>query len=261
MKVCTLASSSSGNCTVVSQGSTHILIDAGISLRRIRESLDRAGLTPDDIMCVLITHEHIDHISGLNMLVKYHKIPVFSSRGAGYGLSAAVPQVEPFLNCFETGVEFELGGITVQSFSTPHDTFGSVGYTLKAGGKKLVYVTDLGFVTEAVLEAALGADIAVIEANHDRDMVKRGPYPDFLKKRILSEHGHLSNSDSADFAVRLAGSGTRYIQLAHLSRENNTPGLARETVAFALHEGGVRIGKDAELDVAPPDAPGRSYTV
>ena len=237
------------------------MIDAGISLRRIRDGLHRFGLSPDDLTCVLITHDHSDHIGGINMLVKYHKTPVFSSIGAGYGLCGAIPLVEPFLSCFETGTELEFGDISVGSFITPHDATESVGYTLRAGGKKLVYATDLGYVTDKVLSSAIGSDIAIIEANHDREMLKNGPYPDFLKKRILSKYGHLANCDSGNFAAALAVSGTRYIQLAHLSRENNTPELAYETVANALAESRVVVGKDVELTVAPLLMPAKVYEV
>lgn len=261
MKICTLASSSSGNCTVVSHGDAHVLIDAGISLRRIRNGLFNMGLTPDDLSCVLVTHEHIDHIKGVEMLMKYHKTPVFASGGTGDGISNAMPDVGPYINRFTTGVEFDLGGIIVQSFETPHDVYESVGYTLEAGGKKLVYATDLGRLTDDVVEAACGSDIAIIEANHDRDMVRRGSYPEFLKKRVLSDFGHLSNIDCASLAVMSAASGTRYIQLSHLSRENNTPALARETVEFALLEHGIVVGKDVELDVAPAETAGRVYTI
>jgi phosphoribosyl 1,2-cyclic phosphodiesterase len=218
-------------------------------------------LSPDDLSCVLVTHEHGDHISGIKMLIKYHMTPVFTSVGAGLGICSALPEAEPFLSCFEIGAEFEMGDITVCSFRTPHDASESVGYTLKAGGVKLAYATDLGCVTGEVMDASLGADIAIIEANHDREMLKRGPYPGFLKMRILSEHGHLANNDSGSFAAKLAGSGSRYIQLAHLSRENNTPGLALRTVMQALSENGIAEGKDVELGVAPPFAPGRVYVL
>jgi len=261
MTVCTLASSSSGNCTVVSCGSTHILIDAGISLRRIREMLRPESLSPDDLACVLVTHEHTDHISGIEMLTKYHKTPVFLSTGAGYGVVNAIPETEPYINCFETGIEFEMGDFTVRSFNTPHDAYGSVGYTIRADGRTLVYATDLGSVTAEVADSALGADLAIIEANHDRERLRNGPYPYYLKKRILSAFGHLENCDSGNLAALLVSSGTRYIQLAHLSRENNTPDLAYETVAEILRENGIIAGKDAELDVAPPYTPGRRYVL
>jgi len=259
MTVCTLASSSSGNCTVVSHGGAHILIDAGISLRRIKDGLRCFDLSPDDITCVFITHDHIDHISGLKMLAKYFKIPIFASFGAGNGICVVFPETAPFVNCFETGLEYEIGDITVGSFNTPHDAAGSVGYTLRAGGKKLVYATDLGCVPGEVLEASLGADIAIIEANHDRDRLRNGPYPGYLKRRILSEHGHLGNNDCGEYATRLAESGARYIQLSHLSRENNTPELAWETVNYSMIASGITAGKDVTLDVAPPYTPGRMY--
>ena len=242
MTVNTLASSSSGNCTIVSQGNTHLLIDAGISLRRIRDGLRRVGLSPDDLAGVLVTHEHSDHIGGIRMLVKYHRTLLFSSYGAGDGICRAAPEAGPYVNCFEVGASFELGDITVRSFCTPHDAADSVGYRLLAGGKALCYATDLGCVTDEVMDAALGADIAVIEANHDCEMLMLGPYPAHLKRRILSNFGHLSNTDSGSFAARLALSGTRCLQLAHLSRENNTPVLARRAVATRLRASGSRWG-------------------
>jgi len=261
MTICTLASSSSGNCTVVSHGNTHFLIDAGISLRRIKDGLRRVGLTPNDLAGVLVTHEHSDHVNGIKMLVKYHKTLVFSSIGTCNGICSAIPEAEPYVNRLEIGAAFELGEITVRSFCTPHDSSESVGYRLTAGGKTLAYVTDLGYVTEEVMDATYGADIAIIESNHDRDMLKTGPYPHFLKRRISSKHGHLSNCDSASLAARLASSGTRILQLSHLSRENNTPGLARKTVENSLIADGFAIGRDIELDVAPPFTPSRMYVL
>jgi len=259
MTVNTLASSSSGNCTVVSHGDTHVLIDAGISLRRIKDGLRRLGLLPGDVACVLITHGHTDHISGLRVLSKYIKTTVFASCGAGYELCGALPEAEPLVSCFETGLEFEFGDFYIHSFRTPHDSAGSVGYTLRAGGKKLVYATDLGCVTSEVTEAALGADIAIIEANHDRERLMNGPYPGYLKKRISSQYGHLENFDSGCLAALLALSGTRQIQLSHLSRENNTPELARAAVCDILANNGLQEGKDVEIDVAPPFTSGKVY--
>lgn len=261
MIIYTLASSSSGNCTIVSHGNTHILIDAGISLRRIKDGLAHTDLTPDDLAGVLVTHEHSDHINGIKMLEKYYKIPVFSSYGARDGICGAIPEAEPYINCFEIGVEFEFGDISVRSFRTPHDAAGSVGYKLQASGCTMAYATDLGCVTNEVLTAMLGADIAIIEANHDRNMVKNGSYPGFLKRRVLSEYGHLANNDSGSLAAQLVSSGARYIQLSHLSRENNTPELARETVECALLKKGIVMGKDVELDVAPPHTMCRTYVL
>ena len=261
MTVWTLASSSSGNCTIVSHGDTHLLIDAGISLRRMREGLRYLGLSPDDLTGVLVTHEHSDHIGGIEMLLKYYKTPVYASCGSGFGICRVVPEAGPFINCFEAGISYELGEITVSSFRTPHDAIESLGYRLTAGGRSLIYATDLGCITDEVVEATRGADIAVIEANHDRDMLKSGPYPPFLKRRILSARGHLSNADSGRLAEELAMSGVRTIQLAHLSCENNTPGLARKTVTDAICRCGLEVGRDVELDVAPQFEPGKVYVL
>jgi phosphoribosyl 1,2-cyclic phosphodiesterase len=259
MKICTLASSSSGNCTLVSQGSTHILIDAGISLRRITASLRHFGISPDELQGVLITHEHSDHISGIKMLVKYHKMPVLAPLGVADALCGILPEARDSVTWFHAGTEFVLGEIAVRSFLTPHDTPESVGYRFDTGQSSLAFVTDIGCVTQTILDAALGTDMAVIEANHDIRMLKCGSYPAYLKRRILSEHGHLSNDDSGRLATRLAASGTRRIVLAHLSKENNTPRLAWDTVGSALKRQGAVVGGDVELETAPADDMGKLY--
>jgi len=237
------------------------MIDAGISLRRIRTGLKGFGLSPDDIHGVLLTHAHTDHISGAGILLKYHKIPVFASAGAAQGLEEAFPETGPFINAFEPGAAFDLGGITVKCIPTPHDASGSVGFTLSVKAARLAYFTDLGRVTGEILDASLGAGAAVIEANHDLDMLKSGPYPQFLKRRILSDRGHLANKDCAGFAVRLFQAGLRHITLAHLSKENNTPEIARATVAQALVEAGATVGAAVTVDVAPPDTIGAPHEV
>ncbi len=259
MKICTLASSSSGNCTLVSQGGTHLLIDAGISLRRITASLKHFGITPDELQGVLITHEHSDHIGGIKMLVKYHNMPVFAPLGVAEALCAILPEAKDCINWFRAGTDFVLGEIAVRSFLTPHDTPESVGYRFETGQASLAYATDTGCVTQTILDAALGADMAVIEANHDIRMLKCGSYPAYLKRRILSERGHLSNDDSGRLASRLAASGTKRIVLAHLSKENNTPRLAFDTVGSALKREGAVVGGDVELDTAPADEMGKLY--
>lgn len=259
MKICTLASSSSGNCTLVSEGSTHILIDAGISLRRITTSLKHFGLLPDELAGVLVTHEHSDHINGIKMLVKYHNTPVFAPRGVAESIYGIIPEAKNSITYFHAGTEFVLGEIAVRSFVTPHDTPESVGYRVDTDHSSLVFVTDIGCVTPTILDAALGADMAVIEANHDVRMLKTGAYPAYLKRRVLSERGHLSNDDSGQLASRLAASGTRRIVLAHLSKENNTPRLAWDTVGSALKKQGAVVGGDIDLDTAPADVMGKIY--
>ena len=261
MTICTLASSSSGNCTIVSQGNTHFLIDAGISLKRIREGLKTLNLTPDDLTGVLVTHEHSDHVKGLEMLTKYHNTLIFSSVGAGHGIYYAKPQLEPYINGFEIGVSFEAGDIVISSFNIPHDACQTVGFRLQAGGNTLAYATDLGYVTQEVMDSMREADIAIIESNHDKLMLKSGPYPASLKRRVASDYGHLSNADCGSFAVELVKSGTKYLQLAHLSRENNTPILAKKTVTKAMTDVGISIDGDVILDVALPFSPSKIYEI
>lgn len=245
MRLVTFASGSTGNCALISAGG-HILIDAGISLRRIRANLSLSGLTPEDVSGVLITHEHSDHISGLAMLVKYHKIPVYAPAAVAGFLRGSIPGIDACLNEIVPGEAFSLGGMNIRAFPTPHDARQSVGYRIESGAV-FGFATDMGHVTEEVVSGLLGADAAVIEANHDADMLLGGPYPAYLKQRVLSGRGHLSNEDSAALALRLAESGTRTIILGHLSRENNTPALALRTVRQAL---GVR---EAVVCAAPAD--------
>lgn len=252
MKICTIASSSSGNCTLVTDGSVNILIDAGVSMRRIVAGLRRASIAPENLTAVLVTHEHSDHINGLPMLLKYYETPVFTTRGTAAGIRAVCPAADRYITEFSAGDIFELGSLSVRSFPTPHDTPESVGFRLTdEKGKTFVLATDTGHLTDVMLEAASGADAAVIEANHDIDMLKYGGYPAFLKRRILSDRGHMSNKVCGCFAQNLVRSGTRTLILAHLSRENNTPELARAAVEGALREIGAVPGEDLTLAVAP----------
>jgi len=258
MKLCTLASSSSGNCALVSHGRTHILIDAGISLRRITKSLKALEVSPKELTAVLVTHEHTDHISGLRMLTKHHFVPIFAPEKVAQALLRAMPEAEPLIRRILPGAGFELGEMGVTSFRTPHDTPESVGYRLTAAGKTLAFATDCGCLTRELVEGTAGADIAVIEANHDVEMLINGSYPEYLKRRILSQRGHLSNDDCGRLAVILGQGGTRRLVLAHLSRENNTPQAALRTVSDALRQAGAQPG-DVEVGLAPPDDPGALY--
>lgn len=220
------------------------MIDAGISMKRIRENLALSGISPEGLAGILITHEHSDHINGLEMMIKYHGTTVYAPQTLAENLRQAVRGAEGCLRVIPVGEGFELGGMKVTAFRTPHDTDESVGYRVECGCA-LGFSTDMGCVTDEVLDALYGCEMVLIEANHDTDMLLRGPYPPYLKRRILSPHGHLSNGDCARLAVTLAENGTKYIVLGHLSRENNTPELAYKTVREALGD------KDVYLAAAP----------
>ncbi len=241
-----LASGSSGNCALIREGGTNILLDAGISARRIRLGLAEFGLGPSDLTAILITHEHSDHVSGLGALTKYADVPVYTGGGTARFLAGRNVCAGRRLRIVEAERALRLGAVELTAFETPHDAAESFGFVFACEGGSLAVATDLGCVTGSVERALLGCDAAVLEANHDVEMLRRGPYPQPLKRRILGNLGHLSNTACAELALRLAESGTKSILLAHLSHENNTPELAFGAVMS-------RLGAGVELNVAPRD--------
>lgn len=244
MKIISIASGSSGNCTLVSMGDANFLVDCGISMRRIKAALSEEGINPAQLDGIFITHEHSDHISGLAMMSRYFKIPIFAPRTVARHLRYSVAGVEESLNVFPQGESIHCGGVEISFFHTIHDTEESVGYRFCAG-HTFAIATDTGIVTPQIMDGLMGADAVIIESNHDIDMLRGGSYPYMLKKRIMSENGHLSNDDCARLATVLAEKGTKYIILAHLSRENNTPEKAFSAVSRAVE------GRNAMVYVAP----------
>ena len=255
MELTTISSGSGGNCSLITADGTAVLVDAGISLRRITCSLRALGTELGDVSAVLITHEHIDHIKALGMLTRYWRIPIFATPGTADAIRAAIPEAAGMLWEFSPGEVMRFGTLEVQAFPTSHDAAQSVGYVFTHEGRRLLFATDTGVITPEEAEAGKGCDAALLESNHDVEMLRRGPYPAALKRRILSERGHLSNGDCGSFAAYLAGLGTRRFILAHLSRENNTPALAVETVSRALAAAGAVPGRDVSLCTAPEKTP------
>ena len=257
-KFCTLASSSSGNCTYISASSGSILVDTGISCRRIFNTLADLGEDAMNIGAVLLTHEHIDHIKGLSVFLKKTKAEVYAPaaviREAAYSLM--LPDCG--LHEIKANEPFEVSGMLVRAFQTLHDSRDSVGYRIVTPDEHTIAVaTDLGIVTDDVEAGVMGAETVLLESNYDPFLLKMGPYPPHLKARIASDHGHLSNDDAAAFACRLIDNGTTRITLGHLSRENNNPALAEQTTFDALNVHGAKRGLDYELSVAPYDDAGR----
>ena len=237
MEFYTLASSSAGNAALVCHNDTHLLIDAGISCRRITQSLAALSLTLDDLDGILITHEHIDHVRALGTLQKKHAVPLYAS----FGTAAALDYPAPYLHAFAADEAFAIKDLQIRSFRTSHDAKESVGYRIESDAGSLAVLTDTGFVTDEAHDAALGADMLLLESNHDVVMLKNGGYPYYLKQRILSEYGHLSNDTAAEFAIECVRAGTSDILLAHLSDENNSPQLAEYTVGRALQSSGLSV--------------------
>ncbi len=253
LRLCALASGSRGNCIYVGCGDTHLLIDCGIAQRGIAAGLGRVGqrlgaqLGPEALSAVLVSHEHSDHILSLAGLALRHDLPIYASAPTLDAIRAR-PRADAIpvrnLRAIEPGQDFYIGDIDITPFRTPHDAACPVGYRLDAGEASVAVATDIGRLSDSWLDAVEGAQLVLLEANHDEAMLRAGDYPEALKRRILSARGHLSNELSARAAVRLARSGTRVILLSHLSEHNNTPRLAYDTVCAALEDAGMRPGRD-----------------
>lgn len=240
MRIVTFASGSTGNCCLVSDGGVNVLIDAGISARRIVQGLGVLGLAPQDVCGVLITHEHSDHISGLPVLVKRTGMRIFAPSELGEVLKRVKPELSESIDYIPPDGGLCVGDVRITAFPTLHDASASFGYRIE-GSEVFAFATDTGHISDELLEGLQGADTVVIEANHDKVMLKNGPYPPFLKQRVLSKHGHLSNDDCAKLACLLADGGTRQIILGHLSQQNNTPEAAETAVSEALSGRNVKI--------------------
>lgn len=231
--------------------STKILIDAGVSARRISNALKELGLCCGDLSAVFITHEHTDHICGLKTMEKQYGIPIMAPGGVATEIAKVFPEIERYIQTIPVGEELTVGQLGIHAFHTPHDTYESVGYKITDGSKSFALATDMGHVSEEVLRELIGVDAAVLEANHDLELLKKGPYPYHLKKRILSDRGHMSNRLCGLLAGRLFEHGAKNIILAHLSKENNTPELAYDTVAEQMAKSGAVPGENVGLFVAP----------
>ncbi len=242
MQAVVLASGSKGNAILVEMDGVKILIDAGISATRIKKGLAAYGMEPGELAGVLITHEHRDHIAGLTTLSKWYSLPIFARRGTLAALSCAVQVPQALLQPVEDF--FELEGLRIECFSTSHDAADPVGWRI-CGSEQFVLATDLGFVTSSVQAALEGADILVLESNYDPEMLQEGSYPWPLKRRIMSNRGHLANADAAWALVRLKQKPGQVV-LAHLSEENNRPEIAEAAVRKIL----LRQGIEMELAVA-----------
>lgn len=258
LKFTTLASGSSGNAAVISCGRTHILLDAGISARRITMGLKELGIDPAELTAILVTHDHSDHICGLNVLTKKVKAPIYATAPTCRTIGERAPWAGEQLRPCHAGFLLDLGNVLVESFPTSHDAPGSVGYSLCGGGGRMALCTDLGFVSREVEDAVKGCDLLVCESNHDEDWVRTGPYPYYLKQRVLGDHGHLSNEAGAELALFAIQNGAKEIILAHLSAENNTPAHALRVVGDRLRYAGVDLDREVRLSVAPRDGMGRT---
>ena len=240
VSVSLLASGSRGNCALVASSTTRILVDAGISGRETFKRLRALGERPDHVSAILITHEHSDHVSGLQRLASKLKVPVFLTapthqawnkmRRDEEGKIAQLPKVEHF----SPGRNFQVGDIAVAPFTIPHDAIDPVGFTFRTEGVKIGFATDLGYMPVSVRDHLRGCDVLVLESNHDVEMLRAGPYPWSVKQRVMSRVGHLSNEALAEYFSNDYDGYASYVVLAHLSEQNNHPEIARAAAEFAL---------------------------
>lgn len=249
-----LFSGSSGNAVYVGCDGEGILVDAGVSCARIVKELGVIGVKPESIKAILITHEHTDHTSAAGILSRKFDLPIYATYGTWSGMQDKIgPVQEKNVRIIDANQDFFLGKINVCPFSIPHDASDPCGFSFLAGNLKASIATDIGCIRDGWMNAVEGSDILLLESNYDEDMLKAGKYPYQLKKRILGRSGHLSNDDAGKAAVQLIKRNVRNIILGHLSKENNFPELAYESVRLALTEAGCEIGRDVSLSIARRD--------
>lgn len=246
-----VSSGSRANAVLVSSEKTNILIDCGLSGKKLIQGLSLVDKTVGDIDAVLVTHEHSDHIAGVGIAARAAKAKVYANGQTWEAMEHALGKLnEPDMLVCDAHKPFTVGDIEITGFLTPHDAASPMGYTLTDGQTKVAVATDMGHITDSTKEALFGCDAVMLESNHDIRMLQGGSYPAQLKRRILSAYGHLSNVDCAAFAVELVKRGTTHLTLSHLSEENNLPALAWRETCTALMAAGVDIDKDVQLSVA-----------
>jgi phosphoribosyl 1,2-cyclic phosphodiesterase len=237
MRLLSIASGSSGNCIYIGNEDTHILIDTGISGKRIEAGLNSIGLSGKDMDAVFVTHEHLDHISGLGVFSRKWNVPIYATAGTVHGIqqTKSVGEIEPDLyEIFHKYEEIHVGTLTINPIEISHDAAEPTAYHVTDGQKRIAVVTDVGYTTPQLEEQLKGVHALLIEANHDVNMLQAGPYPYYLKQRILGNKGHLSNENCGRFLNRILHDGLQDILLGHLSKENNMPELAYEAVRLEI---------------------------
>ncbi len=263
MNFCSLASGSSGNCQYISSDITHLLVDAGLSGKYIRNALENIDVDPESIHGILVSHEHSDHIKGVGVLMRKYGLKLYVNQLTWNAMKHKIGAIdEEQVVFFKTNESMTIGDIQVKPFSISHDAADPVGFTFSIESAKLCVATDLGIADEQIVHEICDCDLLMIEANHDEEMLKMGKYPYYLKRRILSEDGHISNEYAGSLVVEAAKKGrVNQVLLGHLSKENNFPELAYETVRQVVENSQIQVGIDLNIDMTYRDRVSRLYKI
>lgn len=254
--ICSLSSGSSGNSHYIKTGSTRLLIDAGKSGSFIQDALVSISESAHSLDGILVTHEHIDHIQSVGVLSRRFDIPLYMNKKTWSAVEAKIGKIAEHNVCiFENDSSFEIKDIKVSSFSIPHDAVDPVGFCLSNGFKKIGFATDLGHMSQEILNQIKDSNLVFLEANHDIKMLEDGPYPAHLKKRVKGDYGHLSNSACGEAIVELSKDKVSTFMLAHLSETNNNPALAYKSVVEVLNSHGIQENKDVQIKVTRRSQP------
>ena len=257
MRMVSIASGSSGNCIYIGSDDTHILVDAGISNKRIQQGLKDIGLKGEELAGILITHEHSDHIRGLGVLARKFKLPIYATPGtigALKGKKELGDYDESLFNAIEPDCDFQVGDLKVMPFAIDHDAVQPVAYRVGCGKKQVAVATDMGHYDAYIIDHLRDLDAILLESNHDVRMLETGPYPYPLKKRILGDYGHLSNENAGRLLNCILHDKLKTILLGHLSKENNYEELAYETVRLEIDQGDTPYrARDFSISVAGRD--------
>jgi phosphoribosyl 1,2-cyclic phosphodiesterase len=265
MQFISFSSGSSGNCYLLRTEHSMLLLDVGLSPRKVKQYLHEYGLSLPDVDAILITHDHTDHIKGAGLLSEECQLPVYTTEIIHEGMcrNYCMPCKVPaeLRRIVQKDTSFDVGDFHITPFDVPHDSSDCVGYLIEAEGLVFCLVTDVGHVTDVIRQAVGRANYLVLEANHDVDMLNMGPYPAYLKGRIKGEKGHLSNEEGARLVAEHATRALRHLWLCHLSEENNHPELVRKTYEQVLSEYGIKAGLDFSLTVLKRLVPSELYNL
>lgn len=256
LRFCPLASGSSGNSTYIGSEQTHLLIDAGISGKKVMEALASLSLTGEMLSGIFVTHEHSDHIKGIGVLSRRFDLPVYATEGTWQAMEGCIGTIaRKNKKIIYSGEKTVFADLILSPFAIPHDAAQPVGYTISDGEKKVSIATDIGHPSDSVKEGIADSDALLLEANYDVEMLRKGPYPYPLKQRILGDLGHMSNPTAGDLLAEMVTSRLRHVYLGHLSAENNTPQLAYHDVCERLYQRKIRPGRDFAVALANRHTP------